>query len=222
VDRWLGVNLSALAAHEEYVRGLQGFRELLLDDKLSFVAPLLEAPYHPDRLLEHAIALANQKGVLLIGPGGVGKTRTLMEVATRANASGWRVLHALPGEPALTTEELADVVLQGNDATLVLIDYLDQMNLDLGSIRRRLFPEMQRRGGALALIADARPAFELRAATDWSILFEKVELRPSEVHSRRISLHCCRLLRARRLRSSGASLRRHPQASAGRELPPLP
>jgi hypothetical protein len=205
VDRWLGVGLPALAAHEEYVRSLQGFRELLLDDRLSFVAPVPQASYHPDRVLEHAIALANQKGVLLIGPGGVGKTRTLMEVATRANASGWRVLHALPGEPALTTEELADVVLQGYDPTLVLIDYLDQVQFDLGSIRRRLFPEVQRRGGALALVADARPAFELRASADWSVLFDRVELRPSDSHSQRISLHVQSTVAPQAIRILGAS-----------------
>jgi hypothetical protein len=112
-----------------------------------------------------------------------------MEVAARANASGCRVLHALPGEPALTTEELVEVVLHGNAPTLVLIDYLEQAHLDLGSIRRRLLPEAQKRGVALSLIADARPGYELRAANDWPVLFERVELRPSDTHARQISLH---------------------------------
>jgi hypothetical protein len=204
-DRWLGVGLPALAAHEEYVRTLLGFRALLLNERLSFVAPLPQAPYHPERILERAIALANQKGVLLIGPGGVGKTRTLMEVATRANASGWRVLHALPGEPALTTEELADVIQQDSGSTLVLIDYLDQTHLDFGSIRRRLFPEMQRRGGVLAMVADARPAFELRASADWSSLFERVDLRPSDAHSQRISLHVQATMAPQAIRILGPS-----------------
>jgi hypothetical protein len=69
------------------------------------------------------------------------------------------MLHALPGEPGVTVEEIGEVLLSGSVPTLLVFDYLDQMpNLDLGSLLGRLLPEAKRRGIRLALLANMRPA----------------------------------------------------------------
>ena len=100
-DAWLGVGLRKLRGHGEHVTALAtDFRRYLLPANLPFVPPDPNDAAHPDRLLEQVIARADKGGVLLTGAGGVGKTRTLLEVGERAHAQGWRVLHALHGEPA--------------------------------------------------------------------------------------------------------------------------
>lgn len=126
-DRWLGVDLPAIVDHATFMERLAGFRNFLRNERLRFVPPEETDPFHPSRLLEYLSARAGEGGVLLVGGGGVGKTRTAIETANLAEAMGWRVLHVLPGEPGVTAEELADVVLAGDGPTLVILDYVDQM-----------------------------------------------------------------------------------------------
>jgi hypothetical protein len=94
---------------------------------------------------------------LLVGAGGVGKTRTSLEVARIAEEHGWRSLHILPDEPGITSEDLARAALPGNSPTLLIFDYLDQMQrLDLGALRR-LVPHAAQRGMPLRFFANSRP-----------------------------------------------------------------
>jgi arsenate reductase-like glutaredoxin family protein len=188
-DHWLGVGLPGLLPQKEFVRRLSGFQQYLLEEHLPFVAPELGAQTHPDVLWQRVQAQAGTGGMLLVGPGGVGKSRTLMETAMRADRAGWRVLHALPGERALTVEGLAEEVLAGNRPTLLLLDYLDQMpNLDLESLRRRLLPAAQAKGIPFALMASARPGYLRRQVNGREeLLGEPVFLRPGTSHRHAIT-----------------------------------
>jgi hypothetical protein len=182
-DGWLGTNLPLVLSHGEYCASLTGFRRYLRPEVLPFIAPEEGANTQPEAILSRLEALAGSGGVLLKGVGGVGKTRTALEVGHRAEAKGWRVLHALPGEPGVTVEEIGEVLLSGSAPTLLVFDYLDQMpNLDLGSLLGRLLPEAQRRGIRLALLANMRPAALRQGNGARETLFKKenwLSLEPS-------------------------------------------
>jgi hypothetical protein len=170
-------------SHGEYCASLTGFRRYLRPEVLPFIAPEEGANTQPEAILSRLETLAGSGGVLLKGVGGVGKTRTALEVGHRAEAKGWRVLHALPGEPGVTVEEIGEVLLSGSAPTLLVFDYLDQMpNLDLGSLLGRLLPEAKRRGIRLALLANMRPAALRQRNGARETLFEKenwLSLEPS-------------------------------------------
>ena len=92
-------------------------------------------PTSPESLFNALNNISEKPGILLVGAGGVGKTRTTLEVARLAEEQGWRSRHVLPDEPGVTSEDLARIVLPGSSATLIIFDYLDQMQrLDLGSL----------------------------------------------------------------------------------------
>ncbi|MFM8277125.1 MAG: hypothetical protein ACKN89_09100, partial [Cyanobium sp.] len=182
-DGWLGTSLPLVQSHGEYCASLTGFRRYLRPEVLPFIAPEEGANTQPEAILSRLEALAGSGGVLLKGVGGGGKTRTALEVGHRAEAKGWRVLHALPGEPGVTVEEIGEVLLSGSVPTLLVFDYLDQMpNLDLGSLHGRLLPEAQRRGIRLALLANMRPAALRQGNGARDTLFKKenwLSLEPS-------------------------------------------
>jgi hypothetical protein len=97
--------------HETHLDRLSGFREYLLPSKLEFVPPPSESAFHPARILADIEAVDQRHATLLVGAGGIGKTRTAIEVGTLAANAGWRVLHVLPDEPGVETEDIAEVVL---------------------------------------------------------------------------------------------------------------
>jgi hypothetical protein len=185
-DLWLGVGLETLLGHGEQIERFTGFRSYLLEAQLPFVSPPISDPSHPDALLARLSEPGRERGLLLEGPGGVGKSRTLVEVAVRADASGWRVLHAQAGEPALADADLEATVLTGSGPTLVVFDYLDQMQLDLTRLRQRLLPAATARGIRLSLLANARPGSEGQSAACRD-LFDVVPIRPTDQHSRAIT-----------------------------------
>ena len=176
-DAWLGIDLSGIVGHEAYKAGLSGFRLYLKEENLSLISPGQDDPTHPQKLLATVQANASSTGILVVGPGGVGKTRICFEVARLASGAGWRVLHLLPGEPSVTATALQEVVLQGSTPTLLVIDYLDQMgSLDFGTIRHRLIPETQARGIPVALLANARPGVLHKTNPERDSLFQRIEL----------------------------------------------
>ena len=180
-DRWIGTGLSLISSHAEYAASLTRFRRYLLEDNLPFVEPGPEARSRPQYVLEQLQARARTGGVVLKGIGGVGKSRTSLEVALLADAAGWRVLHVLPGEPGITVEDLSSVIFPGSAPTLLIFDYLDQMpKLDLGSVRHRLLPEAERRGVQLALLANLRPSSLRRPNAERDALFtEDILIQPT-------------------------------------------
>jgi hypothetical protein len=91
--------------------------------------------------------------------------------------AGWRVLHVLPGEPNVTTNQLAEVIFQGSGPTLAVFDYLDQMQgIDFVALRHRLMPQAAGRGIRLALLANARPRFLRTPNAERDTVFEHVEI----------------------------------------------
>jgi hypothetical protein len=78
-DAWLGTGSSAILTHNEYLASLSGFREYLLSSKLPFVSPGSASPTSPESLFDTLIT-GDKPGILLVGAGGVGKTRTSLEV----------------------------------------------------------------------------------------------------------------------------------------------
>ena len=189
-DNWLGIGSLFLRTHEEHSTSLKGLQEYLLPDALPFVAPDDHNELHPYCLFNRAINLANQFGLLLVGPGGVGKTRAIMEIGDIAYKNGWRVIHVVPTKTKSIENqmfELIDEVLRGNVDTLLVCDYFDQLQFDLNFIRRNLFPEARKRGMKLALIGNIRPGCLRRHRHDWDDVFEQIEYNPSEPMMRRIS-----------------------------------
>lgn len=187
-DGWLGIELNLILDHATYLSRLSGFREYLLPSRLEFVPPSPDSLFHPQRVLEE-IERANERyGVLLVGAGGVGKTRTAIEVATLAADAGWRVLHILPDEPGVETEDVAEIVLPYRDSrTLLVFDYIDQMQkLDLGSIRRSLIPEAADRGIRLRLLANSRPGWMELTNPERDVTFSITNLQPTESHKTRL------------------------------------
>ena len=79
-------------SHGEYCASLTGFRRYLRPEVLPFIAPEEGANTQPEAILSRLETLAGSGGVLLKGVGGVGKTRTALEVGHRAEAKGWRCL----------------------------------------------------------------------------------------------------------------------------------
>jgi hypothetical protein len=183
-DEWLGIELDLVLDHATYLRRLSGFREYLLPSKLPFVPPAEDLPFHPARILTELEKSDERHGLLLVGAGGVGKTRTAIETGTLAANNGWRVLHVLPDEPGVETDDIARAVLQYRDSrTLLVFDYIDQMQkLDLGSIRRSLILAVQERGIELRLLANCRPGWIESSNPERDEMFRLIDLRPSELH----------------------------------------
>lgn len=181
-DLWLGIELDLIVDHETYTKHLGGFQEYLLPAKLQFILPEESSSFHPDRLMEQLDESDQKPGVLLVGVGGVGKTRTCLEVATRAADKGWRVLHMRRGEPGIDNQRIAEEVLKHRDIrTLLVLDYIDQMHkLDLGSLRRSLIPQAGARGIRLRLLANARPGWSRSSNPGRDELFSTTEVRPTD------------------------------------------
>jgi hypothetical protein len=184
-DSWLGVGLETILAHADQVaRFSSGFRSYLLEENLPFLPPTADDPTHPDALLASLGEHDRDRGLLIEGPGGVGKSRILMEVAVRADAAGWRVLHSQAAEPALTDADLEATVLTGSGQMLLVLDYFDQLKLDPERLRLRLLPAAAARGIRLALLANARPSVDQPHLKD---LFDVVAMRPTQDRARAIA-----------------------------------
>lgn len=173
-DQWLGVGLDLLLPLDEYVAGLSGFQNYLQEEALPFVAPPQHSECHPESILQLLGETVGTGGVLVHGSSGIGKTRTALEVAHRAVRDGWRVLYAMPGEPGIDVDILAEVVLSGSGKTLIVSDYLDQAHrLDLGAVRRTLLPQALAKGIPVALLATSRPGWLLVGHYERDALFKK-------------------------------------------------
>jgi hypothetical protein len=189
-DKWIGLQLPKIQNHAEYCESLTLFRRYLLEENFPFVPPENEnVNACPANILDRLEKLAGKSGVLLKGIGGVGKTRTALEVAQLADDNGWRVLHLLPGEPGVTVDDLSEVLFSGNEKTLLVFDYLDQMpKLDLGSLRHRILPEAAKRGMQLALLANLRPSSLRNPNAKREALFtEQILLETSDRQKARIT-----------------------------------
>ncbi|WFE31699.1 serine protease [Micromonospora sp. WMMD975] len=178
-----------IVPHADEVAGLDGLLRNLQEECLPFVPPMdATAPTHPDRLLERLNESAGRSGVLLVGAAGAGKTRTCFEVGMRAEKDGWTVLHVKSGEPLVTNADVAEALQSvGSERTLVILDYLNECRgLDLPGLRQQVLPEARRHGTRAALLASARPGWQLQTAAELTPLFDLVRLAPDDQQAARI------------------------------------
>lgn len=196
VDCWLGIAHSGIIGHEDYEVSLTGFRGYLKEKQLPYVYPDIDDPTHPKKLLAELTQNAGHKGVMLVGAGGVGKTRTCYEVAKLADNQGWRVLHIIPGEPAVTIQDIENTVLQGATKTLLVFDYLEQLgSIDWGSMRHRCLTDAKLRSVTIAFLANARSGIVLRDGNiERDALFDRKELTLKKERKERISASIQRTL----------------------------
>jgi uncharacterized protein HemY len=151
-----GAPLSPFANHVDYKTWVRERRGGLASTLVPYVPPEPTHPAHPASLWQRLATQANP-ALLIHGPGGSGKTRTCIEVGDLAIADGWQVIHVLPGEPSATVEGLAEELLAASDPTLIVLDYLNELqSLDIRSLADRLLPVARRGGVRTSLLASAR------------------------------------------------------------------
>ncbi|MEE1880269.1 hypothetical protein V0R55_08855 [Pseudomonas soli] len=193
--RWLAPESLSLLTHAQYCSSLHDFRRYLLSANLPFVPPPVDDPAHPVQLFKVLQQSIGTKGLLLQGVGGVGKTRTCLEVANLADTAGWQVVHILPADPLVSVEQLCQLLQAGAPPLLISFDYLDQMpQLDLAAVRRQLLGRAQELGVKVALLANVRPAALVQRSVERDQLFQPVNLSPSTQHRRSITRSVLRQL----------------------------
>ncbi|MFJ6143800.1 caspase family protein [Streptomyces anulatus] len=187
--------LASVIPQERFVRGLGGFERNLTPECLPYVSPGPDHETERSRLF-HRLRDAGDRGVLLVGAAGTGKTRTVLEVGRLALDEGWRVLHLRPSGREDVTTEIIHRVLAGDTPVLVVLDYLnhyfrkndDNPRLDLTTLRHQLLPEARHKGIKVAFLATARPGW-LRKTDEIHLyeLFDEVDLRQDEEFQRRVA-----------------------------------
>ncbi|MFD8012534.1 caspase family protein [Streptomyces sp. NPDC058955] len=186
------VGLGSVIPQENFVGGLGGFERNLTPECLPYVSPGQDHETEPSRLFRRLRA-SDDRGVLLTGAAGTGKTRTVLEVGRVALDADWRVLHLRPGGKEVTTE-IVDEVLAEDTPALVVMDYLhhyvrnDGPRLDLTTLRYQLLPAARLQGIKVAFLATGRPGW-LRKSDELHLyeLFDEVELRQDEEFQRRVA-----------------------------------
>lgn len=158
VDRWLGLGSAGLKPHEDFLKTLVKTKCFLLSDNLPFVA--LDTEWQPARVFQ-LLCEGEACAVAFIGPGGVGKTRLLIEVANRANEAGWRVLH-IQVHAGLDFELLyRDLAEEFDGRTLLVADYADQLPREFFRFIHDLQDELSSIGRSLEVVGSARPGRRL-------------------------------------------------------------
>ncbi len=187
-DKWIGTGMPSILSLNQYRAGLIGFRRFLCNDGLPYRPPRNDSPFHPKTLFDRLGDPQTDMGILLVGPGGAGKTRTCYEVALMAEKRGWCVLYVLPSDPPITAEELGEnIIAQGSSRTLLIFEYVDQMqHFDLGFFRRSTIPRAREAGIHLAYLANSRPIF-VKEKQDLDDSFTRVDLSLSDDESNALS-----------------------------------
>ncbi|MFC9704033.1 hypothetical protein ACFTWD_25435 [Streptomyces sp. NPDC056943] len=186
--------LRAVIHQHELVSGFGDFKKNLTSEQLSFVSPGPDHPAEPANLFVRLVS-SGDRGVLLVGAAGTGKTRAGIEVGRIALEAGWRVLHVLPGEDSSVTDVIAEQVCAEQTPALVVVDYLNESQLDLPALRHRLIPEARRRDIDVAILASVRPGW-LRKANRVQLhdLFDEVELRQDDDFQKEVADNALRTL----------------------------
>ncbi|MEV4226731.1 serine protease [Streptomyces bobili] len=168
--------------HRRMLAGLAGLRRNLDEDHLPFVDPG-DHESSPGRIIDR-LAVDSDRGLLLVGAAGSGKSRTCFEVARLAENRGWRALHVLPGEPHATYDHVADAVFDDSTPVLVVIDYLNEYRgIDPATLCTRLIPEARASGITVRILASARPGWLLgEEAVEVSRVFDEIVLRTDSKH----------------------------------------
>lgn len=203
IDAWRGIRHTNIASHQELLQGFSGFRTLLRQDKLDFIELDTGSAFNPHRLHEKLNHPDGPIGAVLVGAGGIGKSRTAIEVATLADTAGWRVLHIQPGEPAVSCEDIETVLSVDNHDTLLVFDYLEQATLDFQTLTHRVLGAAKIRGQRVRLLGTARPN-TLRPHHARDALFERVEMSIDGDQQSRLSQQLVRAVAPTAIETLGA------------------
>ena len=188
VEGWLGLRVTRIVPHQQYLSRLSGFRKYLASANLRFVPPREGDLSHPIRLVDDLLLPREKPGVVLNGPGGVGKTRTCLEVAEIAAKRGWAVLHVDPSEPTVTADDLIEAIIPQRRSTLLVFDYIDQMaNFDLGLLRQAVLPQALEHGVTVSVLANSRPGWMRTRNAERDELFVPVAISTSATQQMEIT-----------------------------------
>ncbi|WP_433718569.1 S1 family peptidase [Microbacterium laevaniformans] len=156
---------SAMVYHEDYLASLRGYRSRLAEQNLRFIAPPVTTPWSPVNLWDQLKTESGAGAVLLTGHGGVGKTRTALEVGDIAGAEGWDVIHVRGGNAARVADAVGERLNGAPVAPLLLIvDYLNTTrDLDLLALTDLAVSDPSR--PQLRLLATSRTGWESRNRT---------------------------------------------------------
>jgi len=126
---------ACLRPHAAVIATLRGHRSALTDWVLPYHAPREDAPWHPQTIWAKATNPFEAGSILLTGHGGIGKTRTLFEVAALASNEGWDVFHMRGSNVSPALDYLKDRTETSSQPVLIVIDYLNlyhaTLDLDL-------------------------------------------------------------------------------------------
>ncbi|WP_167604388.1 serine protease [Micromonospora auratinigra] len=231
-----------LAHHQTVIGSLRGYRSNLLNEIVPYVPPSKGEAWHPDNLWKELASADGPGTVLLTGHGGIGKTRTLMEVAKRAVDDGWTVLHVRHGNAAPAAEFLATFIQDSFSPVLVVIDYLNlslEKDLDLPQLTSLVQQNRQGARPHAAVLASARTGWLLSGTHARDVAdFTQVQIVPTAADLGRICESLAvtaapeaerRLTRPVLLSYTGVNrpilsllVAREIEARVAREAPPLP
>ncbi|WP_437752287.1 AAA family ATPase [Sorangium sp. So ce1389] len=169
---------------EDLERRLNGLRRFLLPDALPFVAPPSDSVTHPEHLLAESLSRGKAPVLLLVGPAGIGKTRTLLEVARRAKIGGVVERFVPPGLP---DDALAEAVLRHDNDTLLVFDDLERLPNDLPALVPWLAALAARRGKRIAFLASARAPDAVDRGAGVPPIFDAVTLHRGDVQERQLT-----------------------------------
>lgn len=183
-DRWLGLSSADILPTNDFLAQFRDddFRRWLRADRLPFVEPSEDAAHHTLRILRLLEEQMAKGGVILHGAGGVGKTRTAIEVGRRAEGlkKPWRVLHVNAKRGVTVQDLFREIVPGGKQTTLIIYDYIDQAaNFVPNDFARHLsgYPSAR-----IVLLGTARQP----RLTGAGRAFKPVTLHPDEHHVDRI------------------------------------
>jgi AAA ATPase domain len=116
--------------------------------------------------------------VLVHGPGGIGKSALLRQVADRARGAGWSPVlvegRELPPVPDALDEALAEA--HERERPLILIDTYERMTALGGHLRRALLPSLPEH--AIVVVAGRQPPERGWFEGGWETITREIELGP--------------------------------------------
>lgn len=163
------------------------------DMDVGYLKPGSSHPANPARLW-HDLRPRDDKVTLLVGRAGAGKTRACIEVGELARQDGWRVLHVAAGAD-LTHRDLDECVRDDPAArTLLILDQVDGLHrIDPWQFLCRAEPEVNRRGGALRVLASTRRGLAKEVMKgNPPDAYHRVDLRDDPAHRRKLAVHLFR------------------------------
>ena len=142
------------------------YRAYLHSGRLPFYSQAVHAqkvPPPPSMTVAESSALLDtmtpgaRDGVIVSGPGGVGKTRLTLEIAQAAAEKGWSVLRAGLRLIPERIDDLAEL-LDPSDRALIVFDYVETES-DFTGLLEEIHNVNDSRGIQIAYVAGSRSAF---------------------------------------------------------------